>query len=273
MTKYILTDFELNGYNDSDFVCSYYDDVTNTIEYHCYGSTRFPSPTNIGFNNGISTVVVNGDALTYPTAEAVEKARLVLEEKIYQKLVANDKRQVDEPNIQELFVGMRVRLTTPCRMQEIAIEPCKKCKSTGKWVSASNPFDIRECFACKGTGQHFAGKVKDASGKQVFKKLEAGLTGNVVDWKSFGTFYSNGYSHPNRENTTVQIKTNNDELVRASYKNLSLACGYKSEAELRALAKDISYNYSFSSGYPKFAWDTRNFAVAVVSLDQPGDHI
>jgi len=31
MSKFLLTDWEINGPSDSDFMCSYYDDVTNTI--------------------------------------------------------------------------------------------------------------------------------------------------------------------------------------------------------------------------------------------------
>jgi len=269
MSKFILTDWEINGYDDSDFMCSYYDDVENKIGFTCYGSTRYPSPTNIGFADGVSSVVVDGDHLHSPNAEVVEKARLVLEESIFQQLTKADKRLVDEPDVPNLSKGLRVRLTANARMQVRATESCNKCNGSGKWVNPRRETDIRNCFACGGSGQHKGAKVKNEAGKQVYETLPAGLAGTVVDWNSFGQFYASGYNKPDRFNTTVQFLTDDNKVVRASLSKLRLDRDYQSPEVLRKRAKESSYYYQFSALYPRFAWDTHNFAAQVAKAAAP----
>lgn len=266
MSKFLLTDWEINGYDDSDFMASYYNDQTNTIGFTCYGSTRYPSATIIGHNaDGSTSVVVEGENLLMPTAEVVEKARLVLEESIFQRLVNADKRLVDTPEPDDLKVGLNVTLKATAKMQVRSSEPCNKCSGSGKWVNPRNAEDKRNCFACKGSGQHVGGKVKNDQGKQVWEILPIGLSGEVVDWTSFGQFYANGYNKPNRDNTTVQFRTCNGEIKRASLNKLELARGYTPESELRKRARELSFNYGFSALYPRFAWDTRNYAAQVAA--------
>jgi hypothetical protein len=263
MSKFLLTDWEINGYDDSDFMCSYYDDATNVIGFHCYGSTRYPSATVIAIGGGITSVEVGGESLLMPNAEVVEKARLALEEHIFQRLTNADKRLVDEPDVDDLREGIEVRLTTNARMQVRESAPCQKCSGSGKWTNPRNANDKRDCFSCKGSGQHVGAKVKGEDGKQAWDVLPAGLTGKVVDWKSFGQFYANGYNKPNRDNTTVQFRTSDDKLVRASLNKLRLHREYQFPASLRARARELSFNYGFSAMYPRFAWDTHNFAAQV----------
>lgn len=268
MSKFLLTDWEINGYDDSDFMCSYYDNETNTIGFTCYGSTRYPSATNIGINgDGVSSVVVAGENLLGPTMEIVEKARLVLEENIFQRLTTADKRLVDEPDVSDLKPGLVVRLTAKARMQLRESSPCNKCSGSGKWVNPRNANDKRDCFTCKGSGQHVGAKVKNADGKQAYQELPAGLTGEVVDWTSFGQFYASGYNKPNRDNTTVQFRTSGGQVVRASLNKLRMDRDYKSPSYLRGRAKELSFNYGFSALYPRFAWDTHNFAASVAKKD------
>jgi hypothetical protein len=263
MSKFLLTDWEINGYNDSDFMCSYFDDVTNTIGFHEYGSTRFPSATNIGIGGGITSVVVGGENLLIPTAEVVEKARLVLADLIFDKLQAADRRLVDEPDVADLRAGLHVRMKEKARMQLREYSDCNKCSGTGKWVNPRNANDKRDCFACKGSGRHVGAKVKTEEGKQAYKELPAGLTGEVVDWGSFGQFYANGYNQPNRNNTSVQFRTKDGEVVRASLAKLRLDQDYKDDSYLQGKADELSYGYQFSALYPRHAWDTHNHAMAV----------
>lgn len=263
MSKFLLTDWEINGYDDSDFMCSYYDDKTNTIGFTCYGSTRYPSATVISIGGGTTSVVVDGENLLMPDADVVEKARLALEENIFQRLTTADKRLVDEPDVNDLREGIEVRLTVDAKMQIRESAPCNKCSGSGKWINPRNPNDKRDCFACKGSGQHIGAKVKGEDGKQVWEKLPAGLSGTVVDWKSFGQFYASGYNHPNRHNTTVQFKTSGGKVVRASLNKLRLHREYQSPDKLREKARELSFNYQFSALYPRFAWDTHNFAAQV----------
>lgn len=269
MSKFLLTDWEINGYDDSDFMASYYDDVTNTIGFTCYGSTRYPSATVIAIGGGITSVVVDGENLLSPNAEVVEKARLVLEESIFQKLKAADKRLVDEPDVSDLKAGLRVRLTEKAKMQLRESSPCNKCSGTGKWVNPRNANDKRDCFACKGSGKHVGAKLKNENGKLAYKELPVGLTGEVIEWGSFGQFYANGYNKPNRHNTSVQFRTDSGEVVRASLSKLRIDRDYKDDVVLRGSAVSLSYHYGFSALYPRFAWDTCNYAAQVAKPAAP----
>lgn len=264
MSKFLLTDWEINGYDDSDFMCSYYDDETNTIGFHEYGSTRFPSATNIGIHtDGTTSLVVNGETVVMPNAEVVEKARLVLADLIFDKLKAANRRLVDEPDVGDLKVGLKVRMLEKARMQLRDSSSCNKCSGSGKWVNPRNANDKRDCFACKGSGKHVGAKLKDEKGKQLYKELPAGLVGEVIDWGSFGQFYANGYNKPGRSNTSVQFRTSDGEVVRASLAKLRLDQEYSDDLWLYDRAEKLSYNYGFSALYPRHAWDTHNFAASV----------
>jgi len=259
--KYLLTDFELNGYDDSDFMCTYWDDQAKVVKAHCYGTTRAAAPTMIGWNRGISSVVIEGEVCFMPTAEVVEEARQWLEAYIFDRLECADVRLVDEPDVQDLHQGLMVRLKKDCRYQLNTTEPCQKCGGSGKWTNnPRNPQDARDCFGCKGTGQHVTGKQKDANGKLCFERLTAGMFGTVIDWRSFGQFFANGYNKPSRHNTTVQFRLEGGRVVRASLENLRLHREYKTHAELRERARSLSFHYEFSAIYPRHAWDTHNFA-------------
>ena len=221
MTKYVLTDWEINGYDDSDFMLTYWDTDSKKMGTHLHGSTRFggcicskenalpdqPAGSSsyhlcakleyqgagmVPGGEGHYVVKEPGEWLLMPTAAIVEEARLWLEEHIFQRLTAADKLLVDEPEVKDLHEGLEVRLTADCKMQVNTTEPCQKCAGTGKWVNPKKPADKRDCFACKGTGQHFTGKAKDANGKLVFERLTTGMPGTVVDWTSFGQFYARG---------------------------------------------------------------------------------
>jgi hypothetical protein len=268
--KFLLTDFELNGINDSDFVCSYYDTETHSLGFHEYGTTRCAAPTMIGWSNEkgqkVSSVVIAGEPTYYPTIEILEQARVALQDKLFAAMKAADIRKRDEPQPSDLYQGLKLFLTHNCRMQKVNTEKCRKCDGSGKWINPRNDQDSRECFACRGTGQHYAGKSKNAQGKQEYVFLTAGLTGSAVDWTSFGTFYRNGYNHPDRHNTTVQLIGEDGNKWRAGLKNLRLDRDYQTDTELRVKADCQSRTYQFSYGYPHFAWDTNNFALEVLKF-------
>ena len=267
MTKYLLTDWEINGYDDSDFMCTYFDTTDNAVHTHCYGTTRCAAPTMIGWSSdGVSSVVIRGEACLAPTKEIVEQARLWMEEYIFGTLERADARLVDTPDVKDLHEGLEVRLLSACRMQLKETEACLKCAGTGKWTNPKNAIDQRDCFGCKGTGQHITGKKKDANGKLTYEKLVAGMHGIVVDWRSFGKFYGDrGYNKPDRYNTTVQFKLDDGRVVRASLEKIRLHREYASSEVLRAKARELSFNYQFSAIYPRHAWDTYNYASAIMS--------
>src|SRR5579885_3291074 len=217
MAKYVLCDWEINGYNDSDFMLMYYDDQTNELKSYEYDTTRFggcmckdiPTPEGSssfhrhGGKNYETGEEIPPERFLMPTLEVVEKARKVLEERAFQALTSVDKLLRDEPGPEDLVNGMKLYLTVNVRNQVSLTEPCRKCNGTGKWTNPRNEADKRDCFACRGQGTHKVGKAKGEDGKLRYQTVEAGTVGEVVSWGSFGTFYRNGYNQPNRGNTSV----------------------------------------------------------------------
>jgi len=267
MAKYVLTDWEINGFEDSDFMLTYWDSKHKIMGSHMHGSTRFGGcqckPTPIEGGSSYHLCGENPEVLLMPTAAVVEEARQWLEHLIFVSLTVADKRVVDEPNVRDLQPGLEVRLLSDCKMQVNETEPCSKCNGTGVWTNPKRLTDVRTCFACNGSKVRFLGKKKDSNGKLVYEKLTAGMHGTVVDWKSFGRFFANGYNQPNRSNTTVQFCVDG-RIVRANLEKLRLHREYASPDMLRDMALRQSFNYQFSaaSGH-KFAWDTYNFAAQV----------
>ena len=293
MSKYVLCDWEINGYNDSDFMLMYYDDVTNELKSFEYDTTRFagcmcrsenalPTPpqgsssyhlhAQLEYNTveagkeGKYVVKEQGEWLLMPTLEVVERARKVLEERAFQALTQVDKVMRDEPTPSDLHDGMKLYLKERVRNQVSLTERCTKCNGTGKWTNPRNPEDKRDCFACKGQGTHKVGKAKGEDGKLKYETIEAGSVGEVVSFGSFGTFYRNGYNQPNRGNTSVVLRREDGTLFRASLEKCRMARDYATPESLRAKAVELSYNYHWpgASG-ARCAWLTHNFGAALVA--------
>ena len=233
-TLFILTDWEINGYDDSDFMCSYYDSVKNTVEFHCYGSTRFPSSTIIGWTGDVSSVVVNGMNLVKPTAEIVEAARKVLAGMIAAKLTAT----AAAPGVASIKPGVKVQLTRGCKMRATTSTVCDKCTGSGHWVNPRNASDKRACFACNGNGS----KETKAAG---WVKLEAGKTGTVVSSSEY------------RGSVTVVMVSDSGERFQANLDAISLVV---SEEQIAATAEAQSRDLEFSRMARRHAWDCSNFA-------------
>lgn len=276
MSKYILCDWEINGYNDSDFVCMYYDTQTDTIGTYEYGTTRFAAPTTYGIAEGKTTIFVrvlneatceyeqDTEPLFVPTPAIVAFARRKLEAEIYKRLVEAEQRDVDQPEVNQLREGLELITVQDCRNQVYHMGPCVKCDGSGHWINPRNPADKRPCFSCDGTGKRATEKAKDTRGKLLYEKIPAGTKGKVIEWKSFGRFYANGHNRPNRENTTVFLKTPEGKVFRASLNKCKLARGYASDAELLAKANTLSYNYGWQGlASTKCAWLSRNIAAEV----------
>src|SRR5689334_14769525 len=108
MTLYILTDWEQNGHDDSDFWCSYYDDVNNRLSSHMYGTTRAVAPTNVAvFSDGSTSVAVDGQTLILPNSfEIVEKARLCLADYLFAQSKLREETKVMRPDVSDLYPGL-----------------------------------------------------------------------------------------------------------------------------------------------------------------------
>ena len=85
MSKYVLNDWEENGYHDSDFMWAVYDDETNSIKAVEYGSTRYAAS--------------NMDTSDYKplTPEILEKARKLLAKSIATHLRLSDEQRIKQP--------------------------------------------------------------------------------------------------------------------------------------------------------------------------------
>lgn len=94
MAKYILTEWERNGYHDSDFYASYWDSETESIRCEEVGTTRCYSRTNALIDD-------KGEEpghFTLPTIDIVLQAIKKFEEFLFSKLKASNQREIMEPS-------------------------------------------------------------------------------------------------------------------------------------------------------------------------------
>lgn len=270
MVLYLLNEWEQNGYHDSYFYASYYDSEKNEIHATQYGTTACAAPTTIGIGkNGVSSVSVNGESLVLPTLEAIESARKVLAQFYFDNATARDKRIVDEPDVADLFVGLSLVTTSEIKNQVKIKEDCRKCNGSGKWVNPRNSADKRDCFTCKGTGKFSIGTSKNEAGKIQYNKITAGTEGTVVEWRSFGKFYANGYNKPDRSNTTVTLKRADGSLFNASLGKCKCARDYTLPSVLREKANEASYRYSFQDATGvRCAWLSTDYVYQVLAANK-----
>ncbi len=270
--KFVLCDFEKNGYNDSDFFLTYYDDVEDKLVVYEYDTTRFAGCTCKGTSppppagHRYSAYHYHGtppEFFLWPTLEIVEKARVKLEDFIFNALKHADENLVYHPDVSALRQGLRMRLLKETKNSIYDAEDCQKCSASGKWINPKNSSDVRSCFYCKGNGKIFSSIKKDERGKRQYDKIKVGMVGEVVNWRSFGQFYKSGYNKPGPDNTQVSLRSDDGRCFRATLANLRMDREPASEHSLRARAKELSFNYQFGSLGP-CAWLTHNFALQVV---------
>ena len=242
MALYELDQWEHNSVNDSDWYSVVYDTETNELRRVETGTTRFAGDCYIG--PAIKKEV---------PPEIRERATVALAALYFDYLKRNNAAHVATPEIDVLTVGTRVRVIAKTRsaVKAFDLEPCIKCSGSGKWINPRNAQDARECFACKGTGNHKANfrKVQGEYGKQVWNHIEAGTVGTVVgEVRSYGKFYRNGYNRPDRSNSTVAVKLDDGRELAIGCSKLRLDCEPLTDAELRVNARkwaDQGDFYSF----------------------------
>lgn len=274
MARYILCDWERNGINDSDFYLTYYDDKEDKLVAYEYDTTRFAGclckdivePTE----GTPSAFHLHGcrdkpaERLLMPTKEIVEKARVKLEDFIFNSLAEAEKQHVLNPQPDNLFEGLEMCLKDKVKNQLFEEIVCEACNGSAKWVNPKKASDVRECFRCHGTGRIKGNKKLSANGKVEWDIIPAGTCGKVVSWKSFGTFYERGYNRKNETNTSVFLKTDEGKNFRATLKNLRLKRDILSDEKLREKAKRLSFDYHFGS-ISRCAWLSHNYAVDALS--------
>jgi hypothetical protein len=257
---YKICEWEVNGYHDSDFMAAYFDDADNKVHSIEIGSTRYAS----GPYPDVWANAAN------PTKDVVEKARQWLQEHIYRVIREAEHIDVTTPSIRLLIDGTEVRLLVPhnsiAKQIHESKSPCLKCNGSGKWVNPRNETDARPCFTCNGTGEYVTKTketLKNDDGKQVRNKLPEGTIGTVLSQKSYGTFYRKGYNHPDRSNTTCQVKLQDGSIVPIPAEKLRLNKEPMSDQELMERAKNLSYNYNWTPAVGCKAWLSCDYTFSV----------
>lgn len=275
MTKYVLADYERNGYSDSDFYAIYYDDQEDRLSEYEYATTRFGAclckDIQVPATEGtLSSFHIHRNEqgvpeyLLMPTKEIVERARVKLEDFIFSSLSAFDKQKVFDPEPDNLYENLEMCLKEKVKNQIFEETVCDACKGTAKWVNPKKANDVRECFRCHGTGHIKGNKKLNANGKVEFDIIPKGTCGKVISWKSFGTFYKNGYNKAGPDNTSVFLKTDDGKNFRATLKNLRMKRDVVSDKVLREKARHISFDYNFGA-ITRCAWLSHNFALEALS--------
>lgn len=229
MTLYKLDEWEHNGRDDSDWYAVVYDDETDKLQRVQTGTTRFADALHMG------------PPMLDPTPEILVKARAALVIIIFGQLKLFEESKVMQPGPADIGPGVRLRFSEDhrCMAKEKVSAPCEKCAGTGHWTNPRNESDKRDCFGCKGQGEivtSFTRKKTD-DGKQEWIAIKKGEAGVVMFAKSWGTFYRNGYSHPDRHNTTVTIKLDDGREVRTPLSKLRLDQEIDSDEKLKKLAE------------------------------------
>lgn len=181
----ISEEWEVNGYDDSDFLVATLDLETGEIGKFLTGSTRFAG----GFS--------------YParkaTAEEMDRAEAALAVALVEIVRADS----DAAQARDALVrGARVRTIKEIsnRPREATEVECPKCAGSGKWTNSWNPSDKRPCFKCSGTGK--VTQTKACKGKAV--KTPVGTVGTVVQ------VFDSGYG------CTVVVRTDDGREFRAA---------------------------------------------------------
>lgn len=246
LTQYALCDWERNGYNDSDWYACIYDDVTNTISTVEIGTTRFAE--------AMPSVAKYAPL----TLEVIEKARRLLEAKLFELYKKTEYKRVFE--FDELQGDEVVRLIEKHKNMQYETEPCQKCQGSGKWINPRKQDDQRECFCCRGRGVTDLGKKKDDNGKQVWLHLPEGTEGIVLNTHAFGTFYDKGYKEKDRSNLNAYLRLDNKDIVRVPFKKLRLAEEPVADSILMERAHHNSFEYHFAQGFASwFAWYSNHY--------------
>lgn len=227
--KYRLQTYEKKGYSDSCGYLIYYDAMFDNVSQVEFWSTAYPSLARVS------------DAYLWPTIEIAEKARRWLEKQIFEMLKTAEHNDVMEPNNVEKGEG--VMLLEDCRNQKKnpVVTKCSNCNGTGRWQNLFRLDDVRECFACEGTGKGI--KFEKVPGEWI--RWEAGTKFLVKYVQAHGQFYKRGYNQPGRGNRAVSGYTEDGKFIRAPLKKLRLAREMLTDEELAGNAYNLSFKGNF----------------------------
>lgn len=207
-TRILLSERERNGRDDSDWFGEFV--IVDSGGEHFLatwltGTTRAANALNIAPNVAL-------------TEEAFQVACHLKQAQFETKFREEQTRQVFEPNPQDLQRGTRVILQANIRNRprvEVSC-PCEKCNGSGAWVHPRIKTDVRQCFACKGTGS----KIRLVAGKHGWESFKKGLAG-VTRYEP-QTFHVPCTHQLVRADYSVQIDLDDGRTVRTRITNIRL---------------------------------------------------
>lgn len=86
------------------------------------------------------------------------------------------------------------------------------------------------------------------------QQYEKGTVGRVFWVGAFGTFYSNGYNRPGRDNRRVGIELSSGEKIYVALKACRLNRETLSDFSLMRKARALAKNRQFGACFPRFSW-------------------
>lgn len=219
----------------------------------------FDSDANaiVGVETG-STAYAGGRGLNEPepTGPVLLNAYIALENNIRTRLFKAALFRHNEPDHDDLMVGIILETTCKVKSAKRTSEPCKKCNGSGHWINPSRPTDKRPCFACEGKGVHTGKAIK---GEWIY--IPKGTAVIVDSWKAYGQFYANGYNRPNRSNTTVTGHLSDGSMVTIKLEKLKVIGDPPREAMFREKAHILACEGQFQAATGlKCAWLTSHYA-------------
>ena len=255
MTLYLLSEWEINGYHDSDFEAAVWDTEKDCVRRIEIGSTRYAGGRGY---DGIETDIPD---------DILDKSIDWLAETFFYYMRLSEDSRVLEPN--EIEKGQRVRLLKDKRNKAKVADTsdCWSCNGTGEWVNPRNDEDVRDCFKCNGTGEHVryvaAPKV---DGKVQWERFSAGDAG-VVQWAgTFNQIYQRGYNQYGRSTISTRVLMDDGRIMNADLRDLRLDEEPATDEELQERAVRRAQGCKFGAVLnPRYAWDSRNNALSALN--------
>lgn len=191
---------EENGHDDSDWVVPVYSPDTDTVQVMDCGTTRFA--------NALRYKVADAELL--PSVAIAERVKLLLFTMYLAQYMKADESLIYAPTKECLRNGDSVVVKIAHNARQ-AWSECDKCKGTGAWVNLKNEADIRDCFACYGTG------AKKAEGKG--HKTAVGVMATVSCVSEHVHYSCRSFK---RGSVTVTLRLETGEVVRLPLQKISL---------------------------------------------------
>lgn len=245
MALYLITEWENNHYDDSDFFAGIYDDETKKCKAVMIGTTRFAGGIQYPENQPL-------------TDEIVDESISWLNKSVTSDILSIHENKMEHTCYQDLFMKCEMRVNSKHRNVMFEWDSCSKCLSNpGEWINPHNPKDIRICFGCNGFGiVKTKRRVKGLDGKQCWRICEPDEIGIVYKWsKNWGCVYDK----QTRYNTSCLVEFPAEKIMNVPLEKLNLILPDLTDKEVRDKMKARMRGYPFHQYLGASAWESRNY--------------